>query len=430
MGILGVTNDERGLSMQRLPVTTKVSIGEPPNKAKGKNYPSRLDHFQFLEKVMVDGEGVWSVDEGVTNAMTAAYGTNKPTEIGIVLLDDDPENVFKTSLAWWKATEWQCKGSLVQVEPTVFAMQATRRTEKHPEGEPWPGNYKYSNGEKKGQPVEPCGDACPDLEAGRCKPSGDLYFILEKYPSFGGVCRIHTTSWRSIRNISNGLQQIRSLLGGRLAGIRVSLKVSPEKIVFENDKGKQSSTGYILSLNLSAEDLPKLVSKMTEFSRMFQDTRKLLGVGTMVVEEEDNAAELAAEFYPALPAGEEEPVVQVPRAVIPQPERVSATPVSVPQSSSAPAKPAQAAKPPVASQPAKQNGTGNGAAKISDEQRKALQSAAAQAGWSNKEMGDAVKEFGFANMREITIDKFDAIYKRFTSGDAWDAMAQGEEQKA
>jgi hypothetical protein len=25
-----------------------------------------------------------------------------------------------------------------------FEMQATRRTQKHPEGEPWPGNYKWS----------------------------------------------------------------------------------------------------------------------------------------------------------------------------------------------------------------------------------------------------------------------------------------------
>ena len=39
-----------------------------------------------------------------------------------------------------------------------------------------------STGRRKGQPVEPCGDGCPDLERGDRKPSGDLYFILEKFP--------------------------------------------------------------------------------------------------------------------------------------------------------------------------------------------------------------------------------------------------------
>jgi len=321
--ILGLTHEASGNSLQRLPVTTKVSIGEAPNKAKGKNYPSRLDHFQFLEKTMDGNEAVWMVDEDVTKAMIEAYGEN-PREVGIVLLDDDPENVFKTNLAWWSATEWQCKGSLVQIEDHVFEMRAIRKTEKHPEGEPWPGNYKYTQGDKKGKPVEPCGDGCPDLEEGRCKPSGDLYFILEKFPTFGGVCRIHTTSYRSIRNIANGLQQIRSLLGGRLGGIRVTLKVAPEKVTYDGDNGKKSSTAHILSLNLAAETLPKLVEKMTEFSKLFQDTRKMLGGRTIVMEEDDDerAPEIAGEFYPdnaerqnALPPGP-------PRAEIPAPGEV------------------------------------------------------------------------------------------------------------
>jgi hypothetical protein len=53
-------------------------------------------------------------------------------------------------------------------------MHATRKTSKHPEGEAWPGNYRYVDGPTKGQPVEPCGDGCPDLERGACRPSGDL----------------------------------------------------------------------------------------------------------------------------------------------------------------------------------------------------------------------------------------------------------------
>ena len=104
-------------------------------------------------------------------------------------------------------------------------------------GEPWPGNYKYTEGAKKGQPVEPCGDGCPDLERGDCRPSGDLYFILEKFPRLGAVCRLHTSSYRSIRNLSNGLMQIRKLNGGRLAGVKAVLKATPEKIWYRDRSG-------------------------------------------------------------------------------------------------------------------------------------------------------------------------------------------------
>jgi len=54
----------------------------------------------------------------------------------------------------------------------------------YPEAEEWPRNCKHADGPKNGRPVEPCGDGCPDLERGDCKPSGDLYFILEKRVTF------------------------------------------------------------------------------------------------------------------------------------------------------------------------------------------------------------------------------------------------------
>lgn len=336
MAILGLTKNSSGQSVQRLPVIGKVSIGLAPSG--DRKFPQKLDHFQFLKKIIVDkgpekGEAKWVVDEEVTAAMKTAYGEN-PREVGIVLLDDDPEIVFKNNLAWWKATEWHCKGELVQIEasqgagdPGVWGMRAIRKTNSHPEGEPWPGEYRYNEGPNKGQPVEGCGDGCPDLEAGKCKPSGDLYFILEKFPEFGGAWRIHTTSYRSVANISNGLQQIRSILGGRLAGIRVTLQVQPEKIKYESDDGsKKSSVGHILNVNVAAEDLPKLISKMTEFARMFVDARKLLNAPVVIEENDDDpdrAKELAGEFYPdrQLTAGTEEET-KVPKAEIPNMEDV------------------------------------------------------------------------------------------------------------
>ena len=425
MAILGLTHSAEGAALQRLPVAIKVSIGRGPDPAKGQKHPQRLDHFEFLQKVNRGQDVVWDPDPEVTKAMQEIYGKD-PREIGIVLLDDDPENVFRTSYAMWTNTECKCRGELVQINGQ-FSMQAIRKTEKHPEGEPWPGGYKYSQGDKKGQPAEPCGDGCPDLEEGRCKVQGDLHFILEKFPTFGAVCRLHTTSYRSIRNISNALQQIRSITGGRLGGIRVTLTVAPEKIAYAGEDGKKhSSTAYILGINLAAETVPKLLEKMTEFAKMFQDTRKLLGGHRVeVIEDEDERApEIASEFYPAeetraLPeAAPESKVAGPPRAEIPQsyddvpsrvrqPERASAAPAAVPaQATLITDRPAAAKKP---------NGANGKPALVSQEQRISLFKACVEAGWSNEQVSSILRdEFGFNGTKDITVDKFDAIFKRFT----------------
>ena len=207
MGILGLTHNESGVAFEKLPVTIKVAIGEGPDPSNEKGHPRRLDHFVFKRRTLRGQEAVW-----VPAADIAQVYGDKPTEIGIVFLNDDPREVLRTEYAFWTTGTCKCHGELVQIangHGVRFEMQAIRRTKDHPEGEPWPGNYRYLDGPKKGQPVEPCGDGCPDLERGDCKPSGDLYFLLEKYPVLGSICRLHTSSYRSIRNLSNGLMQIR-----------------------------------------------------------------------------------------------------------------------------------------------------------------------------------------------------------------------------
>jgi len=54
-------------------------------------------------------------------------------------------------------------------------MRATRRTQKRPEGEAWPGGYKYIDGPKEGQSVEECWGGHPDIDRGEfCKPWYDF----------------------------------------------------------------------------------------------------------------------------------------------------------------------------------------------------------------------------------------------------------------
>ena len=151
--------------------------------------------------------------------------------------------------------------------------------------------------------LNPCGKSCPDLERGDCKPSGDLRFMLAAFPKLGSVARIHTSSYRSIMQISSSLQQIQTITGGRLAGIRAKLVVRPEKTSYmsNKDQKRHSTTIYALNLEIQAAGIQELIGRMTDHARLFEQTRKMLGGGRVEIIEPDNerAEEIAPEFYPA-----------------------------------------------------------------------------------------------------------------------------------
>jgi hypothetical protein len=270
--IIGVTHDQDGRVVQRLSVSTKVSIGLPPNR--DCNHPTKLDHFAFLRKKKSANRVEWEADP----ELTRHYG-EQCRELHIMLIDDDIENVFPSSYAWWTATERKCWGD---------GVSATRRTPDKPSGEPWPQ----------------CGNGCPELAAGLCKPSGDLRFVLADFPRLGSVCRIHTSSYRSIRQIHSALEEIQTFTGGRLAGITSKLVIRPEEVTYfdRKEKRKKTSSIWALSLEVEGDDMRKLIANLTENARLFAETRKLLGGGKVlevVEDEQEQAPEIAAEFYPA-----------------------------------------------------------------------------------------------------------------------------------
>ena len=271
--IIGVTHDNDGRVVQRLSVSTKVSIGLPPNG--DRNHPTKLDHFVFLRKKKTANRVEWEIDP----ELTKHYG-EQCRDLHIMLIDDDIENVFPSSYAWWTATERKCWGD---------GASATRRTPEKPGGQPW----------------KPCGSGCPELDAGQCKPGGDLRFVLADFPRLGSVCRIHTCSYRSIRQIHSALQEIQTFTGGRLAGITAKLTVRPEEATYfdRKEKRKKTSSIWALSLEVEGDDMRKLIANLTENARLFAETRKLLGSGGKVFEvvedEQEQAPEVATEFYPA-----------------------------------------------------------------------------------------------------------------------------------
>ena len=270
--IIGVTHDQDGRVIQRLSVSTKVSIGLPPNGER--NHPTKLDHFVFLRKKKSANRVGWEVDP----ELTEHYG-DECRDLHIMLIDDDIENVFPSSYAWWTATERKCWGD---------GTSATRRTAEKPGGQPW----------------TTCGSGCPELSSGLCKPRGDLRFVLADFPRLGSVCRIHTCSYRSIRQIHSALQEIQTFTGGRLAGITAKLTVRPEEATYfdRKEKRKKTSSIWALSLEVEGDDMRQLLANLTENARLFAETRKLLGstgkVLEVVEDEQEQAPEVTAEFYP------------------------------------------------------------------------------------------------------------------------------------
>jgi hypothetical protein len=68
---------------------------------------------------------------------------------------------------------------------------------------------------------------------------------LADFPQLGSVCRIHTCSYRSIRQIHSALQEIQTFTGGRLAGITAKLTVRPEEATYFDRKEKRKRTSSI-----------------------------------------------------------------------------------------------------------------------------------------------------------------------------------------
>ena len=373
MAIFGLTVGEDGEAIQRLAVTTKVSIGQKVPTQSGKTRPDKLDHFAFLRKAAKSLE--WEPDP----ELTKHYGVGCH-EFEIVLLDDSIENVFRTELAIWSASEKKCWGD---------GHSATRKTAEHPEGQDW----------------SPCGPTCPDYGK-TCKPSGDLCFVLADFPRLGNICRLHTTGKRSIAQLHSSLQQIQTITGGRLAGIRCKLAMRPEKTSFFDAKSnsKKSTTIYALNLEISATDMRSMLGKMTEHAQLFEQTRKLLGDGRRVeyvVEEEpeiEKAADIHQEFYADEEATEAAKEERVPEVATP--ERASVPRAEIP---TIPKNGGNGG-----------NGTSHAPALVTTEQRMELLKIITGEGWSNVQAKEILKEeFGFGATKEITAEKYQAVCARF-----------------
>jgi hypothetical protein len=280
MPIVGVTHEKDGRVRLSRTVTTKVAIGLPPSE--GQNYPTRLDHFIFLRKQLANKTIEWVPDQ----KLIEHYGQNC-REIWVVFLDDDPDQVFRTEYAGYVKRGCWCRGDGIKAQ----------RRDLGRDGSSW-GPFQEHKG--------PCAEGgCPNVNGDvpklPCNPSGDLYFMLADFPSLGSICRWHTGSYQSIRQVYTALQDLRRVTGGRLMGVTAKLFMYPDKSAYEQGGVHKTGTKWVLGLELRAEDMAGIQTKLLETARVFSAIKGELGGQRLEIvdEDEERGAELTPEFYPA-----------------------------------------------------------------------------------------------------------------------------------
>ena len=192
----------------RLPERGKIKIGRLGQERKtrdGKNtyrLPQKLDHFT-ITKTERGQDGNF-----IRDAEAHAEFGEKPTELPVRLLYDDPDLNFPTRYAAYKGRTLWCSGD---------GDVAQRLTE---------------DGKGRHQVACPCERADPAYQGDdKCKMNGKLSVLLDipNRPGVGGVWTLRTTSYNTIVGILSSLQFLRALTGGPLANIPMTLRIQAKE---------------------------------------------------------------------------------------------------------------------------------------------------------------------------------------------------------
>jgi hypothetical protein len=204
----------KGVSeIRRLPRVGKVRLGVKVQGAKGE-YPKAVDWF------------VVNADDSTSPEAAAkfhqAYG-EKPRRLEILLPSNDPNIFFQQ---WYrrygKSTGLVCKGD---------GEKATQ--------------VNAETGEMEDIACKP--EECEWYAKKHCRTVGSLLFILPKVGM--GCWQIDTGSFYSIVNLNSDIEFVRTLTGGRVAMLPLSLVIKPKEVQVEGKK----KTVFVMSLAI--EDL-------------------------------------------------------------------------------------------------------------------------------------------------------------------------------
>lgn len=249
----------------------KIKIGKKGKmitSQRGNQFrpPEKLDHF-LVTTTEKDANGDLVTDQPIMDVI----GDNC-TEIPVMLLYDQSELNFATSLAYYDSAKCKCRGN---GESAVNA---------------------------EGQMVTCDPETCKDAIAKRCKPNGILSVILLDAPRVGGVYKFRTTSWNTIRNILSSMEFIRSLTNGVLAGLPLVMKLQPKTTLIPGTQ--KTTTIYMVNLEYhgSITDLLSRAQVRAQEREKMQDTitaiEERAKAQLQLPESSEECQDVQEEFYP------------------------------------------------------------------------------------------------------------------------------------
>lgn len=259
----------------------KIKIGrkgEMRTSKGGKEFqmPQKLDHF-LVTTLQRDNTGNFEVDTALHEKIGDA-----PKEIPIRLLFDDIELNFQSRYACYIGRTLFCSGDGEQ------ARQADAAS----------GAYKDV----------PC--TCERIVMGydgrdKCKFNGTLSVMIDGAAGVGGVWKFRTTSYNTIVGLMSSLALIKRVTGGILAGIPLTLTVSPKTVTAPDGK---IQTIFVVGLEykgtpeeLQAVGYEAALSQANHHARIGhveEEARRLLLPAPGQVFPDEDTDEIVDEFYP------------------------------------------------------------------------------------------------------------------------------------
>lgn len=259
-----------------LPERGKIKIGIKGEARKSKGGtefqpPQKLDHF-VVTTLRRGPDGNFVRDE----ALHRAFG-DKPTELPVRLLYNDPWLNFQTSYAAFRGKMRWCSGDgetaqrmVAQGKVAVVDCPCERL------------DFGYSE---------------PD----KCKINGTLSVVVDGAEVIGGVWKLRTTSINTCQGIASSLAMISGMTGGILAGIPLTLTLQPKTAT--TPEGAMS-TVYVVGMEYrgSADQLREIALRQAmadasygeRMRRLEDDARRLLEAPAVGGADLDTVEE----FYP------------------------------------------------------------------------------------------------------------------------------------
>jgi hypothetical protein len=234
---------------RRLPRIGKIRLGYRDEKG----VPHALDHFCVREDN--------STSRSAAEAFLEVYKT-EPRELDIMLPTDDVEDwcdpYYRMFSQSWKAV---CRGDGEVAEAKWDPNQDGPRPEGVDSGT-WANKHTQAWVPR----AIPClAERCPMQEGDRpqCRLSLNFFFLLPKVRGIG-AWQLDTRSIHGVRALLDSVALIRSVTGGRIRGLPLTLRLVPREVAPPNVKKK---TVYVVELSLpgfTLEDLLRAAQSLPE----------------------------------------------------------------------------------------------------------------------------------------------------------------------